>query len=336
MLREVTAALASSPEVGQVLGSFPARHRRPAPVLAALLDLALAGRAPELAAASAAGNAGAVAAAAVGVLQREADAVAATLARRRLLPDQDVRAAVLHPAVAEAARRAGADAVGLVDVGRAAALNTAVDRVGVTYDDGRFLGDPASPVQVRAGVVGGRPVPGTAIPPVVARIGVDRDPIDVTDAGDARWLRACAALDGPEREAALAAQVALAAADPPELVRGDPVDALPEALTRVPADALPVVTTTWALSRLTPAHRARFLQRLEEAAAGRAVAWVSAEGVGVAPSVPTFGDRPASGHSIVGVVVSGAGGLQAEAVGRCWSRGRLVSWLTDDRPRPDG
>jgi hypothetical protein len=70
----------------------------------------------------------------------------------------------------------------------------------------------------------------------------------------------------------------------------------------------------------------RFLHRLEEAAAGRPVAWVSAEGVGVAPAIPTLGDRRASGHSILGVAVFGGPALNAEAVGRCWSRGRLLSW----------
>ncbi|MGY1651183.1 DUF2332 domain-containing protein [Geodermatophilus sp. SYSU D01119] len=247
---------------------------------------------------------------------------------RRAVRDETGRYAVLYPLVAEAARRAGADAVGLVDVGRPAALNTAVDRVGVRFDDGPVLGDPSSPVQVTAEVVGGRPVPATTIPPVVARVGVDRAPLDVTDPDDVAWLLASVPVDDPERAARLAAEVALSAATPPEPVPGDPVDALPEALARVPAGALPVVTTTWALSRLAPARRVAFLRRLEEAVAGRALAWVSAEGVGVAPSVPTLGDRPASGHSLLAVAVSDGGRLRVETVGRCWSRGRLVAWLT--------
>jgi hypothetical protein len=97
----------------------------------------------------------------------------------------------------------------------------------------------------------------------------------------------------------------------------------------VPAGALPVVTTTWALARLPPEGRRRFLSRLEQAAADRPVAWVSVEGVGVAPGVPTLGDRPASGHSTVGVTVLDGTARHAEAVGRCWSRGRWLSWLAD-------
>ena len=87
--------------------------------------------------------------------------------------------------------------------------------------------------------------------------------------------------------------------------------------------------TAWALSSVPPAERLRFLHRLEDAAAGRAVAWVSVEGVGVAPAVPTLGDRHASGHSIVGVAVLDRSALHVQAVGRCWSRGRWLSWLTD-------
>jgi hypothetical protein len=104
---------------------------------------------------------------------------------------------------------------------------------------------------------------------------------------------------------------------------------LPEAVVRVPADALPVVITTWSLSSFPLERRLRFLGRLDQAAAGRAVAWVSAEGVGVAPAIPTLGDRRASGHSIVGLAVFDRSVLHAEAIGRCWSQGRWLAWLAD-------
>ena len=121
--------------------------------------------------------------------------------------------------------------------------------------------------------------------------------------------------------------MALAATAPPQLLQGDAIEVLPDAFACVPADALPVVTTTWALSHFPLERRLRFLHRLDEAAAGRPVAWVSAEGVGVAPATPTLGDRRASGHSIIGLGVFGRSALRAEAVGRCWSRGRFLAWL---------
>ncbi len=258
------------------------------------------------------------------------DSVVAIAARRRAPTDETGRYAVLYPGIAEAARRVGAERIGLIDVGRPAGLNLNVDRVGITYGARQTLGDPSSPVQLTSSLVGARPVPARAMPEVVARIGIDREPLDVTDADDARWLRACLPPDQPERSARLEAELALAATAPPLLLRGDPVEVLPDAFAHVPVDALPVVTTTWALSKLPPEGRLRFLQCLDEAASGRAVAWVSAEGVGVAPAIPTLGDRRAFGHSIIGVAVFEQSALRTEAVGRCWSRGRLLSWLTHD------
>lgn len=114
-----------------------------------------------------------------------------------------------------------------------------------------------------------------------------------------------------------------------ETVEPASLESLPEVIARVPAAALPVVTTAWALSGLVPGRRLRFLQLLDEAAAHRTLAWVSAEGVGVAPGVPTLGDRRASGHSIVGVAVLEHHALHVEAVGRCWSRGRHLAWFAD-------
>jgi len=316
LYERVSLALSASEEALGAIATM--RRRHPAAVLAALHDLALAGRAPALAAAYAARDADAAASAAIDTVLRTTDLTA----RRPLRADETGRHAVLYPAVTEAARRVGANAVGLIDVGRPAGLNLNVDRVGVTYDNGRALGDPASPVQVSASVVGDRPVPAGAVPEVVARVVVDRDPVDVTDPDAARWLRACLP---PEHGERLAAEIALAT--PPLRLAGDPVEVLPAALARVPADALPVVTTTWALSALPLEGRLRFLHRLDEAATDRAVAWVSVEGVGVAPSVPTLGDRRASGHSIIGVAVFRHSTLRTEAVGRCWSRGRLLAWL---------
>ena len=329
LYERVAIALSESDDALRAIEAAPARRRQPTLILAALHDLALAGQAPELAAAYAAGDGDAAADAAIDTLLRLTGLVVALAARRRTRPDETGRCAVLYPAIAEAAHRAGAAAVGLVDVGCSAGLNLNVDRVGIAYSNGQSLGDPSSPVQQSSSVVGRRPIPTHPVPEVVVRVGIDLDPVDVTDPDDARWLRACVWPDQPERVARLDAEVALAATAPPLLLRGDAVEVLPDALALVPAGALPVVTTTWALSHFPLDARQGFRQRLTEAAAGRAVAWVSVEGVGVAPTVPTLGDRPASGHSIIGLAMMDRSARTAEAVGRCWSRGRLLAWLAD-------
>ncbi len=332
LYERVAVALSESGQALRAIQAAPARKRNPAVILAALHDLALAGRAPALAAAYAAADSDAAADAAIDTLVAMTDSVVATAVRLPVRASETGRCAVLYPAIAEAARRVGAKAVGLIDVGCSAGLSLNIDRVGITYSNGQALGDPSSAVQLSASVVGDRPIPARTIPEVVARVGVDLDPVDVTDADNARWLRACLWPDQLERLARLDAEMALAATAPPLLLQGDAVEVMPEAFARVPAGALPVVITTWALSHFPLQSRWRFLHRLDEAAVGRAVAWVSVEGVGVAPAVPALGDRHASGHSIIGLATFDASALCAEAVGRCWSQGRLLAWLADSGP----
>ncbi|TDW93945.1 hypothetical protein EV137_1243 [Kribbella pratensis] len=341
-------ALSESPDALRVIESAPARRRHPTAILAALHHLALSGQAPDLAEAIAAANATATATAAananattdaagldvvgavgVEVVRRAGDLVLEVGAGRKVRGDEGGRHAVLYPAVAEVARRVGATSVGLIDVGRAAGLNLTVDRVGISYSNGQSLGDAGSAVQVSASVVGDGRVPQHAMPEVVARVVVDVDPIDVTEVDEARWLRACVPPDQVQRLTRLDAELALAEAAPPVPVRGGVVDVLPDAIASVPDDVLPVVITTWALSGLDLDGRLRFLQRLDEAATRRPVAWVSVEGVGVAPGMPTYGDRRASGHSIIGLGVFEHASMHATAVGRCWLRGEMLAWLAD-------
>src|SRR5258705_570824 len=198
LYERVAVALSESGEALRAIEAAPARKRHPTVILAALHDLALAGRAPALAAAYAAADGYAAAGAAIDTLLRMTDSVVAITVRRQTRTNETGRYAVLYPAIAEAARRVGANAVGLIDVGCSAGFNLNVDRVGITYSNRQSLGDPSSTVQMLSSIVGGGSIPTRAMPEVVARVGGDLDPVDVTDADDARWLRACVWPDHPE------------------------------------------------------------------------------------------------------------------------------------------
>ncbi|GAB98696.1 hypothetical protein GONAM_02_02200 [Gordonia namibiensis NBRC 108229] len=242
--------------------------------------------------------------------------------------DHAGRYAVLYPAIAEVARRLDAEYLGLIDVGRPLGLNLIVDRVGISYGGDQHLGDASSPVQVDCSVVGDGRVPRTPLPEVDVRMILDRAPLDVRDPGGRDRIRRAVA-DG----SVLDAEIDLAKVISPERISGDPISVLPEAVTSVPDRALPVILTTWSLSRFPPERRRRFVHAMGETSAARKVAWVSVEGVGVAPTIPTLGDRPASGHSIIGVTVFEPSTTRlhsevaGDALGRCWSRGKLLSWF---------
>jgi hypothetical protein len=341
---QISTALSGSVEALKVIEAIPARKRQPSMVLAALHDVALSGQAPDLAAAFGISSASAAAtspvetaalagepvdtaALAVEALVTLQEMITGRIVARRMRGDEDGRHALLYPVIADAARRAGAGRIGLIDVGRSAGLNLTVDRVAIGYGNGQVLGDSGSRVRVTASVVGEGSMPEVPMPRVATRVAVGPDLVDVTDPDEARWLRACVPPDRVERLERLGAEIELAAAEPPALVHGEVVDVLPEAIAAVPVDVMPVVITTWVLSRLSLEERLRFLQQLDQAATQRAVAWVSVEGVGVAPGVPTFGDRPASGHSILGVSLFEHSSLHSTAVGRAWLRGEMLSWL---------
>src|SRR3982751_827052 len=109
LYERVAVALSESDEALRAIERAPVRRRHPTVILAALHDLALAGRAPALAAAYAAADG-------------DGAAAAARAARRPARTHETGRCAVLYPAIAEAARWVGADAVGLIDPGCSAGL----------------------------------------------------------------------------------------------------------------------------------------------------------------------------------------------------------------------
>ena len=81
LYERVAVALGGSDAALLAIEAAPARKRHPAVILAALHDLALAGRAPALAAAYAAADGDAAAAAAIDLLSHMADAVVAVAVR---------------------------------------------------------------------------------------------------------------------------------------------------------------------------------------------------------------------------------------------------------------
>src|SRR5712691_6520281 len=101
LYERVAVALSESGEALRAIGAAPARKRHPAVILAALHDLALAGRAPALAAAYAAADGDAAAGASIETLLRMTDSVVAIVVRRKPRANETGRCAVLYPAIAE-------------------------------------------------------------------------------------------------------------------------------------------------------------------------------------------------------------------------------------------
>jgi hypothetical protein len=171
--------------------------------------------------------------------------------------------------------------VGLVEVGSSAGLCLYPDRYSYEFD-GRPVG-PRSAVHLTCTTSGPVPVP-DRLPDVVARVGIDQNPLDPADPDDRAWLRA---LIWPGPNAAprldrLDAAAGIAAAEPATVLTGDLVDLLPTALDRLPADCTPVVFHTAVLMYLERARREEFAALV----GSLGVRWIAQESGGVVPGTP--------------------------------------------------
>ncbi|MDI1463671.1 DUF2332 domain-containing protein [Catellatospora sp. KI3] len=207
------------------------------------------------------------------------DAVRAQMLARTTQTNEAGRTAVLLPVLAGLPQP-----LALLEVGASAGLCLYPDRYAFSYDGAAPFGDPAGPV-IDCATAGPVPVP-DRVPRVVWRAGVDLNPLDVTDPGDVAWLRALIWPEHTARRDRLAAAAAIAAADPPLLVRADLNDAVADLAARAPAGATLVVFHTAVLAYLSPADRDRFCATMTGLVAARpGTVWLSNEAPGVLPAV---------------------------------------------------
>lgn len=191
------------------------------------------------------------------------------LTTRAVQTNEVRRVAVLLPALTVASAR-GRFRLALIEVGASAGLLLFPDRYGYDYGDGVRAGDPASPVQLACERRGELPPPISATLPMVAsRTGIDLNPLSASNPEDVAWLQALVWPEHRERARTLAAALALAAENPPELLAGDALDLLPEVLERVPRDVLPCVFHAHTLNQFSAPARERLTALLDASAKER-------------------------------------------------------------------
>jgi hypothetical protein len=160
----------------------------------------------------------------------------------------------------------------LLEVGASAGLCLYPDRYTYRYGDHQI--GAGLPV-LDCAATGMAPPAGR--PEVVWRAGLDLNPLDVTDPADMAWLEALIWPEHEHRRARLRAAAAIAAAEPPLLVRGDLVDNLPALAARAPAAATLVVFHSSVLYQV-PAPRRETFARIVRGLPGH---WIANEAPGV-------------------------------------------------------
>lgn len=263
--------------------------------------------------------------------------VAERLATRGTQTNEVGRCAVLLPALAEVAATApgappgGARPLGLVEIGASAGLNLLLDRYGYRYEPAGGEVNPTSPLVLDCGLRGRRrtPVP-VETPTIATAVGLDRDPVDLSDRDRARWLVACQWPDQPERIQRARTAMALAHGDPPRVVAGDAVDDLAPLVEAVGDFALPVVTATWVLCYLPAGRRAALLGELDRLGAERDLTFVFAEQPAQVPGidVPPRPDGQPDGLPTALVRLDWRDGVRAAArLADTHPHGSWLEWL---------
>src|SRR4029079_4783447 len=190
------------------------------------------------------------------------------------------------------------------------------------------LGDPTSRVYVPCEVT----APGYQLPAVLPnvshRIGIDREPIDLTNEDDRRWLLACVWPDTGRLERTAEA-LQIAATHPPDVRQGDMIGDLASTIDPAAADGAVCVMTSWAAAYLSPSERYEFASVLAEVGTQREVVWLSLEIAGVVDMVddPVAADGFEIEPSVIGLTRFQHGTRQDRVLGLVPPHGRTLRRL---------
>jgi len=203
------------------------------------------------------------------------------LIRSRVTNTNEVgRSGTLNAGFREVARVAG-EPLHLIEIGPSAGLNMIWDRYRVRYRRGteEFLTDlPDAKLTLDVELRGERTPPVGPAPRVASRVGLEMNPVDLTNADDRDWLRALVWPDQVARFARLDAALEIYKDAPPKIIPGNALDLLPDALARVAANEAVCVYHTYVTYQFLPKMRHALYDLLTVAGLRRPVWCLSNEG----------------------------------------------------------
>ncbi|MEC3979265.1 DUF2332 domain-containing protein [Amycolatopsis sp. H20-H5] len=270
-------------------------------------------------------------------LLERADKARALISSRFTQTNEVRRAALLYPAVAQAAKEAGGK-VALLEVGCSAGLLLGLDTFSYRYqcDGGEQLS--AGPAKAAVGLHCALDLaPGAVAPKVpkkltiTAKAGLDRSPVDLSDEDELAWLEACVWADQLDRIRLLRSAAAAQCKSRPSMITGDAVDDLVSAADTLPADVPLVVLTSHVLTYLED-RRGDFVAELGKLAADRPLWWVSEEAYSAAleyvlPGRDDLAFTGSGAQAVLGLVRWENGVAQARALARTAPHGQRMTWL---------
>lgn len=323
----LSTGIAEQPEVLAILAEAPPTHRAPVSLFAAVHHLLLADPGPPLASwypnLTAVPRTDDPVPAFVEFCAVRRPELAELVATRLPQTNEIGRSALLLVGLADVAVRAGP--LAHLDIGASAGLNLLIPHYGYDYS-GHRLGEDRLVLSCDV-IGGGSAALPRAVPSFAARQGLDREPVDLADPDQVRWLEACVWPDQTDRFDRLRTAVQIAQEHPVPVRRGDAVADLDAAIDALGDSGHPVVTTSWVLTYLTDQQRAAFQERLASRGARMDLSWVYTEAPAYAPGLPYPDGMRESELTVLGVVGWRDGVRHVRHLATCHPHGYTLRWL---------
>lgn len=288
LYERLSQAVAADEDLLRLAAEGHTTAQRPNLLFAAVHELLLAGERPPLAAwyASVSRDARAVDDAELPAAFKDFalahyERIADRIGTRMVQTNEVARCSVIVPCLVWIERHAAhGRPLAIVDLGSSAGLNLLFDRWAYRWSNGAMLGDEASaPLTLECEVRGEADPPVDAVD-VAWRRGHDLYPIDPRDPEQVLWMRALVWPEHRARDERLSTALAVAAEDPPPVVRADALASIGDIVREVPDEHLPVVTHSMFLGHVGKENRKRFIEKTMPAVANerRDLAWLSMDG----------------------------------------------------------
>lgn len=190
------------------------------------------------------------------------------------------RSTILHAGLRVVAAEAG-EPLGLIEIGPSAGLNMIWDKYAVCYDSGSQsldIGPADSKLVIDCELRGDKRPPFGQTPAVASRVGLEINPVDLSDPEQRDWLRALVWPDNVGRFTRLEAALEIFMKEQPEIRFGDALSLLPETIDGIPENIPVCVYHTFVTYQFTEEMREALDNLLTLAALRRPIWRLSLEG----------------------------------------------------------
>ena len=227
------------------------------------------------------------------------------------------RCSALHPGFRAVANESG-EPLHLIEIGPSAGLNLLWDKYRVRYrrsDAVISAGPEDAALILDCELRGDKNPPAGPSPKIASRVGLERDPVDLSNPEQRTWLKALVWPDHLARFARLETAIELFSANPAEIWAGDALSLLPDAIARVPEDQPVCVYHTYVVYQFSEEMR-EALDNLFIVASLRRPIWrLSCEG-----SLTTIGEAPMRLRRYAD------GRKESRVLAACQSHGAWLEW----------